>query len=185
MSDEEFCRRADGLKPRLYRTALLYLGGETAAVDAVDEAVYRGLTGCAALRRPEFFSTWLTRILLNVCAAEYRRRKWEQATDALPETPQEVFDGLPLRDAVSRLPEELRAVVVLRFFSGLTLEETARVLDLPRTTVSTRQKRALALLTISDNIVTGEDLSPEDRQTTFTQMMEIALNVAVKMAEKA
>ena len=45
-------------------------------------------------------------------------------------------------------------------------------------------KRALALLTISDNIVTGEDLSPEDRQTTFTQMMEIALNVAVKMAEK-
>ena len=46
-------------------------------------------------------------------------------------------------------------------------------------------KRALALLTISDNSVTGEDLSPEDRQTTFTQMMEIALNVAVKMAEKA
>ena len=46
-------------------------------------------------------------------------------------------------------------------------------------------ERALALLTISDNIVTGEDLSPEDRQNTFTQMMEIALNVAVKMAEKA
>lgn len=45
-------------------------------------------------------------------------------------------------------------------------------------------KRALALLTISDSIVTGEELPPEDRQTSFTQMMEIALGVAVKMAEK-
>lgn len=45
-------------------------------------------------------------------------------------------------------------------------------------------KRALALCTISDSLVTGEELSPEDRQSTFSQMMEIALRVAVKMAEK-
>ena len=45
-------------------------------------------------------------------------------------------------------------------------------------------KRALSLLTISDSIVTGEELPAEDRQTTFTQMMEIALNVAVEMAGK-
>ena len=45
-------------------------------------------------------------------------------------------------------------------------------------------KRALALLTISDSVVTGEELPAEDRQTTFTQMMEIALNVAVEMAKK-
>ena len=46
-------------------------------------------------------------------------------------------------------------------------------------------KRALALLTISDNIVTGEELSAEERQTSFTQMMEVALNTAVEMARKA
>ncbi len=45
-------------------------------------------------------------------------------------------------------------------------------------------KRALTLLTISDSIVTGEALPAEERQTSFTQMMEIALKVAVKMAEK-
>ncbi len=39
-------------------------------------------------------------------------------------------------------------------------------------------KRALSLLTISDNIVTGEALPAEDRQTTFTKMMEIALEIA-------
>ncbi|MCI2056020.1 MAG: purine-nucleoside phosphorylase [Oscillibacter sp.] len=46
-------------------------------------------------------------------------------------------------------------------------------------------KRALALLTISDNIVTGEELPPLDRQNSFTQMIELALRVAVRMAEKS
>ena len=39
-------------------------------------------------------------------------------------------------------------------------------------------KNALALLTISDSLVTGESLPAEDRQTTFTRMMEIALEIA-------
>ena len=39
-------------------------------------------------------------------------------------------------------------------------------------------KNALALLTISDSLVTGESLPAEDRQTTFTHMMEIALEIA-------
>ena len=39
-------------------------------------------------------------------------------------------------------------------------------------------KNALALLTISDSLVTGESLPAEDRQNTFTHMMEIALEIA-------
>jgi len=39
-------------------------------------------------------------------------------------------------------------------------------------------KNALALLTISDSLVTGESLPAEERQTTFTRMMEIALEIA-------
>ena len=39
-------------------------------------------------------------------------------------------------------------------------------------------KRALCLLTVSDCPLRGESLPAEDRQTTFTQMMEIALNIA-------
>ena len=42
-------------------------------------------------------------------------------------------------------------------------------------------KRALAICSISDSIVTGEALAAEERQTTFTNMMKIALSVAVKM----
>lgn len=40
------------------------------------------------------------------------------------------------------------------------------------------KKSALALCTISDSLVTGESLSASDRQLTFTQMMEIALEMA-------
>ena len=45
-------------------------------------------------------------------------------------------------------------------------------------------KRALAICSISDSIVTGEALPASDRQTTFTTMMKIALETAVKMAGK-
>ena len=45
-------------------------------------------------------------------------------------------------------------------------------------------KRALAICSISDHLVTGEDLPADQRQTTFTTMMRIALETAVKMAEK-
>lgn len=44
-------------------------------------------------------------------------------------------------------------------------------------------KRALTICSISDNLVTGEELSPDERQLTFTNMMKIALEAAVKMAE--
>lgn len=45
-------------------------------------------------------------------------------------------------------------------------------------------RRALAICSISDSIVTGEALPASDRQTTFTTMMKIALETAVKMAGK-
>lgn len=58
MTQEEYACRAEAVKGRLYRIARLYLGGETAAVDAVDEAVYRGfcaLPPVACARRSENF----------------------------------------------------------------------------------------------------------------------------------
>ena len=45
-------------------------------------------------------------------------------------------------------------------------------------------KRGLAIFSISDSLVTGEELDAAQRQTSFTTMMKIALETAVKMAEK-
>ena len=46
-------------------------------------------------------------------------------------------------------------------------------------------KRALAICTISDMPFTGEGCTAEERQNTFTDMMKIALETAVRMDEKA
>lgn len=96
--------------------------------------------------QPEFFETWLTRILINVCKDELRRRRRECRICVPPEPEAEHMDALSLREAVRALPEELRSVIVLRYFTGLTLEETAAALEIPRGTVSSRQRRALELL---------------------------------------
>ena len=146
MTELEYLERAEEARGKLYRAALLTLGSESAAVDAVDEAVYKGYLSYQKLRDPQYLETWLVRILINVCRDELRRRKRELAVEELPETAQEAYDSLPLKEAVRRLPAQLRDVIVLRYFTGLTLEETAAALDLPRGTVSTRQRRALALL---------------------------------------
>ncbi|WP_209344095.1 sigma-70 family RNA polymerase sigma factor [Flavonifractor sp. AGMB03687] len=146
MTELEYLERAEEARGKLYRAALLTLGSESAAVDAVDEAVYKGYLSYQKLREPQYLETWLVRILINVCRDELRRRKRELAVEELPETAQEAYDSLPLKEAVRRLPAQLRDVIVLRYFTGLTLEETAAALDLPRGTVSTRQRRALALL---------------------------------------
>lgn len=146
MTEQEFAIQAEALKSRLYRTARLYLGSEAYALDAVDEAIYLGLLHYKRLRQPEHFNTWLTRILINACNAELRRRKRELAVEELPETAAEAYDALPLKEAVGRLPHDLRAVIILRYFQGLTLAETAETLDIPPGTVSTRQRKALSLL---------------------------------------
>lgn len=147
MKQDEFAARTEAVRDRLYRTAYLYLGSEADALDAVDEAVYKALRALKQLREPDFFETWLTRILINECHRELRRRTRFSGEDTLPETAgPDVYETLPLKEAIRRLPEELRLVVILRFFAGYTQAETAAALEIPQGTVATRQRRALTLL---------------------------------------
>lgn len=146
MDQKTFAARLEPLRMRLYKTALLYLDNESQAVDAVDEAVYKGLRSCRSLRQPEYFETWLTRILINVCYDQLRRQKRFVPLEELSETAVEDFDALPLKEALHRLPKELRDVVILRFFADCTLAETADILGIPPGTAATRQRKALQLL---------------------------------------
>ncbi|WP_156990180.1 sigma-70 family RNA polymerase sigma factor [Caproicibacter fermentans] len=134
------------MKRRLYRIAFGYLGNENSALEAVDEAIFRGYGARKKLRRKEFFETWMTRILINVCKKELKRGKRETSVETIPEQAREQYDALPLKEAVRRLPEELRSVVVLRYYAGLTVAETAQRLGIPQGTAATRQRRALELL---------------------------------------
>ena len=146
VNQEEFAKRVESIRTRLYKTALTYLGSEAMAMDAVDEAVYKALCGKWKLRQEGFFDTWITRILINECHNELRRQKRLHPLEELPETAAEEFDSLPLKEALGRLPKELKDVIILRFFAGCTLTETATILNIPAGTVATRQRKALRLL---------------------------------------
>ena len=77
--------------------------------------------------------------------SELRRRK-ETPSNEISETTAEQFDSLPLKEAIRRLPKDLQDIVILRYFSGYTVAETAEILKIPQGTAATRQRKALSLL---------------------------------------
>ena len=146
MTNENFTQRIDVSKQKLYKTAILYMGSHSAAMDVLDEAIYKAWCAKNKLREEAFFDTWITRILINECNNELRRQKRLYPIDELPEMAAEELDHLPLKEAIQRLPKELKDVIILRYFSGFTLVETAQMLKIPQGTAASRQRKALKLL---------------------------------------
>ena len=146
MTDNEFATKIESIKGKLYKTAVLYMGNHPLALDVLDEAIYKALCSHKKLKSPEFFDTWITRILINECYNELRRQKKTCPIEELPETAIQEYDSLPLKEAIRRLPKDLKDVVILRYFSGFTLVETAQMLQIPQGTAATRQRKALQLL---------------------------------------
>ena len=78
MNDQEYWQGVEQCRERLWRIARMWLSDDSAAMDVVDEAVFRGWRACGRLRHPEYFTTWLTRILLNECSREKKRQDWNR-----------------------------------------------------------------------------------------------------------
>lgn len=148
MNKKEFAQSIEAVKKQLYKTAYLYLGNEANALEAVDESVFKALKGLKGLRHTEYFNTWITRILINECKKELKRLARIKPEEYLPMegTEDYNYDSLSLKEAIGHLSEDLRSVVILRYFSDHTLLETAEILDIPQGTVVTRQRRAIKLL---------------------------------------
>lgn len=97
------------------------------------------------------FSTWLYRITVNHCLNRRRARRPQQhlepaQLEALPGTndlEQQVFENQMLQQALERLSEKLRVVVVLRYYLELSYAEIAQVLEIPLGTVQSRLSQAI------------------------------------------
>ena len=146
MTNELFTQRVEAAKEKLYKTAMLYMGSHTDAMDVLDEAIYKAWCSKNKLRQEQYFDTWITRILINECYNELRRQKRLCPIEEIPEAAAEAYDHLPLKEAIRRLPKELKDVIILRYFSGFTLVETAQMLKIPQGTAASRQRKALQLL---------------------------------------
>lgn len=78
------------------------------------------------------------------------------------------------------VPEGLDSVYGLKKMGVMALEMEAAALYM---NAARYGKRALCICTISDHILTGEETTSAERQTAFTTMMKVALDVAVRMEQ--
>jgi RNA polymerase sigma-70 factor, ECF subfamily len=149
---------------RLYRAAWGILRDEQDAEDAVQDCYLKAFAALPNFRGEASLSTWLTRIAINEALMRRRKRQAQAAAvgNVIPLRPDEspaaeaVEDPAPspesaamraqlrpyLEEAVGGLPEDQRAVFVLRAMEELSVEETAQILDLKPETVRTRFLRA-------------------------------------------
>ena len=134
---EAFEAIATGAADRLYAIARLILRDADLAQDAVQEALIRTWHGLPGLRDPERFEAWLRRLLVDTCTDLARSRTRLTAnvhvikTDLpSPDDSQLVAERDQLGRGFRRLRPEQRAVVVMRYYVGLNLEEIADTLKM-------------------------------------------------------
>jgi RNA polymerase sigma-70 factor (ECF subfamily) len=143
---------------RALRVAARFLGRGALAPDAVQNAfleIYRGLTTYRPLGR---FPAYLYRVLVNQCRIAQRSGRVEmraldrllmEESDVAVHAEEQILAREQRREldrALARLSERLRAVVLLRYSAGLSLDEIADSLEIPLGTVKRRLFDALAKL---------------------------------------
>lgn len=146
MDNQEFQDRVRACERRLYATAYLLLHVTADCEDAVQEAVLRAWQRLPGLRNPQFFETWLTRIVINECKSQLRRRSRRGETELSPQLAAPVSPEPELHAALTALKWKYRVVLTLKYIDGYTIEEIARILTLPRGTVASRLDQAKRLL---------------------------------------
>lgn len=142
-----------------YRLAFSYVKNRDAALDVVQESIVRALSKSDSLRQPEYLKTWFYRILLNESMNHYRRGKRLVSLDeAIPDAPAPAGDPaerLDLYAAIDRLDPREQAIIRLRFFEDMKLEEIARITDTNLNTVKSRLYKSLKKL----RELTGEEVA--------------------------
>jgi len=138
------------------------------AADATQEVFVRVMRSVVGFRGDSTFGTWLHRVTVNVCLTALRKRSKARAagmvaggtpfalpgddallasSDTAPEDAAETADLLARSEAaLAQLPEDARAVVVLRDIEGLSTKEVAELLGVTETVVKVRLHRAHARL---------------------------------------
>ena len=142
-----------------YRLAFSYVKNRDAALDVVQESIVKALAKSDGLRQPEHLKPWFYRILLNESMNHYRRgKRLVSLEETMPETPAPVGDPaerLDLYAAIDRLDPREQAVIRLRFFEDMKLEEIARITDTNLNTVKSRLYKSLKKL----RELTGEEVA--------------------------
>jgi RNA polymerase sigma-70 factor (ECF subfamily) len=137
------CRKDVGAFETLYRqhgaklksVAYHLMGNRPDAEDAVQEAFIKAYRGMQGFRGTSSIATWLSRIVVNVCYDQLRKRQREIQLVVEPErvTPNPSMK-VALQDALKRIHPKHRMVFLLYEAEGFKHAEIAAVLDIPEGT---------------------------------------------------
>jgi RNA polymerase sigma factor (sigma-70 family) len=140
------------IEAHIYRTAYYMLGNEQDAMDASQEALIRIYTKIGSYEEKALFKTWVQRIVTNICIDKFRRTKQTVSIEehelsfiSAINVEDEVMSGYltqDIREAIDKLPEHHRSVVVLRYIQDFSYHEIADSLNLPLNTVKSYLFRA-------------------------------------------
>ncbi len=154
---ERFEAAAAAYERPIYLLCLRMMGNREDAQDCAQEALLRAFRAFDQFRENSDLKTWLYRIAYNVCIDALRRRRASVSLDTLTEKGFDVPDDqaerayeMPeqrercelIKLALEKLPEEQRAVLILRDFRQLSYMEIAEILRQPEGTVKSRLSRA-------------------------------------------
>lgn len=149
----EFSEYAAARWGSLFRTAYLLTGDHGLAEDLMQTALIKCYVAWPRLRASESADAYVRKALTNTYISWRRKKSWgrEHPTDELPDSG--VGDntvGVPVRQvvmtALQQLAPKQRAVVVLRFYEDLGVEQVANTLGCSTGTVKSQTSDALAKL---------------------------------------
>ena len=142
---DAFDRLAMQVVDRLYRVARLVLRDAERAEDAVQEALVRCWRDLPSLRDATRFDAWLHRLLMRAIHDEFRASRRQRVVvsmlrpdGSVGDRSEDIATREQLERGFQRLTIEHRAVLVLRLYLGLSLEETAATLGIPTGTAKSR-----------------------------------------------
>ena len=157
--DEAFSELIDQCKKKLYTIAFAYLKDEQNSLDAVSEAIYKAYMNISKLKIKRFFNTWIIKILINSCndilkknnnkviyIDEYHRIDRDKSGGL--ETEFKIASNIDLYNAIDKLSEKFKSIVILKYLEDMTITQVSVVLNLPEGTVKVYLRRALGILKI-------------------------------------
>ena len=144
----------DAYGDELLRLCLLYLGDRQLAEDAFQETMVKAWRALPDFRGESGAKTWLFHIAVNTCrdmlrSGWMRMRKSSVPLEVMPELAGQ--EDEPLREltaSVLALPDKYRETVVLFYYKQMKVREIAEALHIPQNSVSSRLRRARAMLKI-------------------------------------
>ncbi|QHT61339.1 sigma-70 family RNA polymerase sigma factor [Paenibacillus lycopersici] len=145
---EAFLELIESLKGALYRTASTILKNDEDCADALQETIVRAYQAIRSLREPTHVKTWLYRILINECNSILQKRLRHSLPGTLPEpvADRPICQDVELKEAIDRLEEPLRLVVVLVYLEDLKIADAAAILGISEGAAKMRLKRSKAQL---------------------------------------